>query len=139
MWFGGVLLKKFKLEVCKFLNLHVFLNLLSNRTSTVTLSNRSPVLQAVMPSPTENSQWLFNRRGENLKEFTKQNAQRKIEEEKFQEDFELLTEIGIIGQPIKLFHVKTLMARGNNDEDPNMDAKELVAIILNILFNLIIF
>ena len=77
-----------------------------------------------MPSPVENSQWLFNRRGEKLKEFSKKNAQRKIEDEKNEEEIELLTEIGIIGQPMKMFHVKTLMARGNSDEDSNMDAKE---------------
>ncbi len=82
------------------------------------------MLQAVLPSPVENSQWLFNRRGENLKEFSEKNAQRKIADEKDEEEFELLTEIGIIGQPMKMFHVKTLMARGNSDEESNMDAKE---------------
>lgn len=99
--------------------------LATNRTSTVTLSNRSPVLQSVLPSPVENSKWLFDRRGENLKEFSAKNAMRKIESEKEEEDIDLLTEIGIIGQPMKMFHVKTLMARGNNEEDSNIDSKDV--------------
>lgn len=98
--------------------------LANNKTSTVTLSNRSPVLQAVLPSPIESGKWLFDRRGENLKEFQEKNVNRKIEEEKEEEDIELLTDIGIIGQPMKMFHVKTLMARGNNDEESNLDGKE---------------
>lgn len=99
--------------------------LANNKTSTKTLSNRSPVLQSVLPTTVQNSNWLFNRRGENLKEFQQQNEIRKIESEKEEEEIDLIKEIGIIGQPMKMFHVKTLMARGNNDEDSNLDTKEV--------------
>lgn len=98
--------------------------LANNKTSTKTLANRSPVLQSVLPTTVQNSQWLFERRGENLKEFTERTTQLKIDSEKAEEEIDILTEVGIIGQPMKLFHVKTLMARGNSDEDSNLDSKE---------------
>ena len=38
--------------------------------------------------------------------------------------FSRIPRVGIIGQPMKMFHIKTLMARGNNEEDTNHDNKE---------------
>ena len=41
--------------------------------------------------------------------------------EKFFKLFFFKLRVGIIGQPMKLFHVKTLAARGNNEDDPKAE------------------
>lgn len=98
--------------------LNEFKSKISNRkTSTTVLAQRSPALVSLLPSSVENSKWLFNRRGENLNNFG------TGDEDNEEDENDILNEVGIIGQPMKLFHVKTLAARGNNEDDPKIEGE----------------
>ncbi|RNA12678.1 phosphatase 1 regulatory subunit 36 isoform X1 [Brachionus plicatilis] len=89
--------------------------------AAVVLGQRSPALVSILPRPEENSKHLFNRKGESLRG-------KKIDDEEDEDYVDLIEEIGLIGQPMKFYHEKTLAVLGNNDEDrdimKNNDAEE---------------
>jgi len=104
------------------------------KMSSMILNQRSPALVSILPRPEENSKQLFNRKKtaqtKNIEPdvMINQVVEDNNNNEEFEEDddgdeYETLNEVGIIGLPIKLFHLKTLTLRGNNENDAENENK----------------
>lgn len=80
--------------------------------SAALLNQRSPALVSLLPLPQEQSKFLFAKKGDNYEALLK---------EELSADEKVLCKqnVGIIGQPIKLFNLKTLIPRGSNEDECN--------------------
>ncbi|CAF0751464.1 unnamed protein product [Brachionus calyciflorus] len=96
--------------------LNEFKSKINKQSAAVVKTQRSPALVSILPRPEENSKHLFVRKGESLKKSSFSNNEE--EEDDDDDDFvDLIKEIGLIGQPMKYYHEKTLAILGNSEED----------------------
>ncbi|OWF34506.1 protein phosphatase 1 regulatory subunit 36-like [Mizuhopecten yessoensis] len=96
------------------------------------INQRSPAIVAILPSPKEEANWLFRRRGAlSPNSLSKKGREPATEEaddgDMFGDDFFIekkTFKIGIIGEALSLFNEKTLTPLGANDEEEGEEGEE---------------
>ncbi|XP_060070610.1 protein phosphatase 1 regulatory subunit 36-like [Ylistrum balloti] len=96
------------------------------------INQRSPAIVAILPSPKEEANWLFRRRGAlSPNSLSKMGREPETEEaddgDMFGDDFFIdkkTFKIGIIGEPLNLFNEKTLTPLGANEEEEGEEGEE---------------
>ncbi|KAJ8309434.1 hypothetical protein KUTeg_014308 [Tegillarca granosa] len=89
------------------------------------ISQRSPAVVAILPSPKEEATWLFEKpeSAEALVKASIEAQEQDIVEDAFYLDKKTI-KIGIVGEPLSQFNPQTLTPQGDGNEDEENEGEE---------------